>query len=324
MPARSSPLWSFKAAHIAACAALLLTLTAGLSRLAVAQDQPPPFQGQQTAEPTYDQAIFQNRIPAGQLAFLNQFAGWTTKDVVRDKQFRKLMKSVVPDCEFHYGRDKPLLYALDEAFDGSTDLVLLRAGRYFLLGGHQGQYLAGRGFLWFDLKDGIFLGGFYFTPTNGEPTPSLVITSQQVEERLLKMSQLPQAFSEDLFHWSQAYRVSQVTTRYFITGSKKRILLEHDEDYCLSANGIFAPPGDACEQLNADAADIDLNAAYYLQQINYATNGTAWELNPEQLTWINVRNTTCGNGPNPLACRIHMTRERTRTIIHRPSPPPHR
>ena len=47
----------------------------------MAQDQPPPSQDQQTAEPPYDQAIFQNRIPADQLTFLNQFAGWTAKDV---------------------------------------------------------------------------------------------------------------------------------------------------------------------------------------------------------------------------------------------------
>jgi len=295
-------------------------LAVNLSQFALAQDrsEPTPSQVQQVTEPPYDQAIFQNRIPVGQLAFLSQFAGFTARDVLRDKQFRKLMKSVIPDCEFHYGRDKPLNYALDEVFDGSTEPILIRDSRYFLLAGHQGQYLAGRGFLWFDLKDGIFLGGFYFHPTNGEPTPSLVILSQQIKERLLKMSQLPQAFSEDLFQWSQAYRISAITTRYFITGSKKRILLEHDEDYCLSANGTTAPPGDVCEQLDADAADSDLTAAYYLQQINYATNGTAWGLNSEQLAWIDLRNSTCGNGPNPMACHIHMTRERTRTIIHRP------
>jgi uncharacterized protein YecT (DUF1311 family) len=314
---------SFTASCVVPCAALALVLATNSPRLASAQDRSQASsQAQQATEPPYDQAIFQNRIPADQLAFLNQFAGWTAKDVLRDKQFRKLIKSVIPDCEFHYGRDKPLTYALDEVFDGSTEPVLIHDGRYFLLAGHQGQYLAGRGFLWFDLKDGVFLGGFYFTPTNGEPTPSLVIFSQQVKERLLKMSQLPQAFSEDLYHWSQAYRVSPTTTRYFITGSKKRILLEHDEDYCLSANGTAAPDGDVCEQLNADVADVDLNAAYYLQQINYATNGTAWQLNPEQITWIGVRNNTCGGGPNPLACRIHMTRERTRVIIGRP--PGHR
>ncbi len=39
--------------------------------------------------------------------------------------------------------------------------------------------------------------------------------------------------------------------------------------------------------MNADAADIDLKAAYYLDQTNYATKGTAWMIaSPEQISWI--------------------------------------
>src|SRR5580658_3996546 len=62
---------------------------------------------QQSAPPAqvsnYDPAIFQKPIPADQLAFLNQFDGAPSGDLVRDKQFRKLMHSVIPDCMFHYG-----------------------------------------------------------------------------------------------------------------------------------------------------------------------------------------------------------------------------
>lgn len=45
----------------------------------------------------------------------------------------------------------------------------------------QGPCLRGRGFLWFDLDEGIVLGGFYFTPTNGEPTPTLTVFSRQLK-----------------------------------------------------------------------------------------------------------------------------------------------
>ena len=70
-------------------------------------------------------------------------------------------------------------------------------------------------------------------------------------------------------------------------------------------------------QSNADAADIDVTAAYYLDQIHSATNGTAWMIGPDQQAWITLRNTTCGGLANPLGCRISMARQRTHIIIHR-------
>jgi hypothetical protein len=40
-------------------------------------------------------------------------------------------------------------------------------------------------------------------------------------------------------------------------------------------------------QLNADSADNDLTASLYLQQVNYATNATAYMIdNPGQVTWM--------------------------------------
>jgi uncharacterized protein YecT (DUF1311 family) len=69
--------------------------------------------------------------------------------------------------------------------------------------------------------------------------------------------------------------------------------------------------------MNADAAEVDMNAAYYLEQVNYATNATAWMINGEdQVAWIAIRDRTCV-GPNPLPCRIRMTRQRTRVIVTR-------
>ncbi len=67
----------------------------------------------------------------------------------------------------------------------------------------------------------------------------------------------------------------RLLTRYFITGSNKRILLEHDEEYC--AAGMATSGDTACVQMDADAADIDMNTAYYLEQVNYATNANGMD-----------------------------------------------
>jgi uncharacterized protein YecT (DUF1311 family) len=279
------------------------------------QDPQAPASNSSVANPVsnYDKAVFQKPIPNDQLAFLSQFDGTPSKDLVQNKQFRKLMHSVIPDCTFHYGWDMPLTDALEMVLKGSPLPVRIRDGRYVLISGRSGPYLAGRGFVWIDLQDGLALGGFYFHPTNGEPTPTVNVFSKQVKEETLKMSQLPLAFAEDLSQWSVESKVPRVTTRYFITGSNKKILLEHDEDYCAPAAGV-APPD--CQQINADAADIDLNAAYYLEQTNHVPNATAWMITgDDQVAWLQVRENTCRVGPDPLGCRIRVTRERTHVIL---------
>jgi len=293
--------------------------------------QPQSLKPQETQPPVSqdDKAIFQKVIPADHLGFLNHFSGSTSGHVIRDKQFRRLMHSVIPDCMFHYGWDMPLSDALDLVLKGSPLPVQIRVGRYFLVSGRSGPYLAGRGFLWIDMQEGIALGAFCFHPTNGEPTPTVVVFSKQVQvkEKSLGMSQLPPEFGKYLSQWSKETGVPPVTTRYFITGRNKRILLEHDEDYCSPPDGTDgtspASPG-ACEQMNADAADIDMNAAYYLKQVDYATNATAWMgVGQDQIVWIQTRDATCRVVPDRLECRIRMTRQRTRVIINR-KPVPHR
>jgi hypothetical protein len=337
MPSFRAFLRQFKVSYVLGFATLSLLLTGILLPTAAfgsanAQQSGPPPQSteQQPQQPqpqgppppasNYDKAIFLKPIPADQLAFLNQFAGVPSKDLFRDKQFRKLMKSFVPDCMFHYGRDMPLSDALEMVIKDSPQPVEIRDGRYMVLSGRSGPYLAGRGFIWIDMQDGVALGGFYFHPTNGEPTPSVVIFSRQVKEDPIGESQLPPAFVDDLIQWSTESRVPPITTRYFITGSNKRILLEHDEDYCMQADGTTAPPESGCQQMNADAADIDMDAASYLDQTHYATNATAWMINdPEQIAWLQVRTDTCRIGPDPLGCHIRMTHERTHVIIKRSS-----
>ncbi|MGB2642460.1 MAG: lysozyme inhibitor LprI family protein [Candidatus Acidiferrum sp.] len=273
--------------------------------------------------PTYDKSIFQNPIPSDQLAFLHQFAGAKTKDLFRDKQFHKLMHSLLPNVIFHYGRDMSLSDAMDMVMRGSSLQVQIREDRYVLIYGHRGPYLKGRGFLWIDMKDGLGLGAFFFAPTNGEPTPTVTVFSKQILEDSLEMSQLPPAFAQDLDQWAADSKMPMLTTRYFLTGMKEKILLEHDEDHCAASNGAAPPPESMCEQLNADAADIDMNAAYYLEETHHATNGTAWMITgANQVAWIQFRENTCRMGPDPLLCRIRLTRARTRTFL-RPQLTPH-
>ncbi len=319
-------LGKISALYVLVIAALFLIATPALRANASGQESgsaqesnpPPRSSAPQPPVSNSDKVVFQNPIPGTQLTFLNHFAGSASKDVIRDKQYRKLMHSVITNCMFHYGSDMPLSDALEKVLDGSPLPVQIRDGRYVMVSGKSGPCLMGRGFMWIDMQDGIALGGFYFRPTNGEPTPTVTIFSKQVKAESLKMSQLPAAFAGDLGEWSVEFRVAPVTTPYFISGSNEKILLEHDEDYCTPMAGTTAPPQEECEQMNGDAADLDENAAYYLEQTNHATNATAHMINgDDQVAWIQVREDTCRISPDPLGCHIRITRERTRVIIHR-------
>ncbi len=282
-------------------------------------------EAQSEQPPQYDKAIFQKPMPSNDLSFLSKFAGAESKAVIRDKQYHKLLQNVVPDCIFHYGHDMSLMEAIDTVLKGSPLPFQVRDGRYAIISGHSGPYLAGRGFIWIDLQEGIGIGGFYFRPTNGEPAPTVTIFSKQVKERTLALSQMPPAFVEDLNMWSKESYITPITPRYFITGFNEKILLEHDEDFCASADGSAPPPQEVCERMNAEATDIDLTAAEYLDQTNHTTNATAWMIDdPAQVAWIQVRDQTCSAGPNPLRCHVAMTREHIHVIVRRHPEPPHR
>ncbi len=311
------------AAPFLIAAGILLCNSAG-DAFGKPQNVTPPSQ---SAPPQFDPAIFEKPAPSDQLAFLNAFAGQMSNDVIRDKQYRKLLHAVVPDCMFHYGSDMPLMTALDNVIEGSQQSAEIRDGRYLVISGHMGAYLLGRGMIWIDMQTGIGIGAFYFHPTNGEPTPTVNVFSRQLKEKSLAMSQLPAAFAEDLSAWYADNGIPAITTRYFITGNNEKIVLEHDEDYCAPATGATGPDQEDCEQMNADASDVDMNAALYVEQTHHATNATEWMIeDQDQVVWIQVRDDTCRSGPDPLACHIRMTRDRTRVILHRgpaPHPPPH-
>jgi uncharacterized protein YecT (DUF1311 family) len=70
----------------------------------------------------------------------------------------------------------------------------------------------------------------------------------------------------------------------------------------------------------ADAADDDMNAAYFMQETGNVANATAWMLGPDQIAWLQVRDRTCG--PRGYSCRVHITRERTAVLTGHPAPRP--
>jgi uncharacterized protein YecT (DUF1311 family) len=268
---------------------------------------PPP-------EPSPPPAVFQNRIPADQLAFLNDYAGKTAREIQKDKRFRNLMKLAIPRTEYHYGRDMPLSETVETLLDGDPLPIDIRDGRYAMVASHGGPYLSGRGFLWFDMRDGIALGGVYFHPVNGEPTPTLAIFSRQLTDTALVMGQLPVAFQQDLAQWVLVAGPRLVSPRYFIPENGKKYVLVHDEDYCAYETGA-PPPQGQCQEMNAEAADADVNAAYFMQETHNAANATAWMLGPDQVAWIGMREQSCGLGPVGLGCRIRITRQRTRVLL---------
>jgi uncharacterized protein YecT (DUF1311 family) len=129
------------------------------------------------------------------------------------------------------------------------------------------------------------------------------------------MSQLPVAFQQDLAQWVLVAGPRLVSPRYFIPENGKKYVLVHDDDYCVYQSGPPPPPQDQCQEMNAEAADADVNAAYFMQETHNAANATAWMLGPDQVTWIGVRDRSCGLGPVGLPCRIRITRQRTRVLL---------
>jgi uncharacterized protein YecT (DUF1311 family) len=266
-------------------------------------------------EPPPPPAVFQNRIPPDQLAFLNDYAGKMAREIQKDKRFRNLMKLAIPRTEYHYGRDMPLSQTVETLLDGDPLPIDIRDGRYAMVASHGGPYLSGRGFLWFDMQDGIALGGVYFHPTNGEPTPTLAIFSRQLTDTALSTSQLPVAFQQDLAQWILVAGPRLVSPRYFIPQNGKKYVLVHDEDYCAYQSGVPPPPREQCQEMNAEAADADVNAAYFMQETHNQANATAWMLGSDQVAWIGMRDQSCGLGPVGLPCRIRITRQRTRVLL---------
>lgn len=261
-------------------------------------------------------AVFVNTIPSGELAFLNDYAGRMEKEVRKDKRFHNVLKALIPRTAYFYGHDMDMWETVDDVLDADPLPVTIRDGRYAMVGTSGGGFHGGRGFVWFDMQAGIGLGGIYFRPTNGEPTPTLAIYSRQLKDRALEMSQLPLEFARDMSQWEMVSGMPPVTVRYFIPDNGKKYALLHDEEYCNHPANVAAPPQDQCQQLDAEAADKDMDAAYFMQQTGNRSDATAYMLGPDQVAWIGVRAQTCGG---VLACQIRLTRRRTRVLIGMPN-----
>lgn len=276
------------------------------------QDVPPPPPGPPPP------AVLQNLIPPAELGFLHDYANDTSNDILKDKRFKNLLKQAIPHTEYHYGTDKSLQDASEELLRTNAIPITVRDQRFVTISTRGGSYLAGKTLLWFDMQTGMALGSIYFHPTNGEPSPTLTIFSRQLTDTDLSMSQLPEDFIIDLDNWERGTRIPAISVQYLIPANGKKYVLMHDEDYCFHDQDEPAPEG--CEQDNADAADDDMNAAYFMQETHNAANATAWMLEPDQIEWLGVRDRTCGL--NGFACRIAITRRRTAVLIGHPVPVP--
>jgi len=281
---------------------------------AATQDAPPPPPGPPPP------ANFKDPIPATELAFLNDYAGKQPKELMKDKRFKQLQKGITPSTRYFYHYDIELSDARNEVFDNEPQPISVRDGRYVMVSSAGGgdQHMLGRGFLWFDMQAGIGIGGIYFHPTNGEPTPTLAVFSKQMTDTALSMGQLPPEFLNDFDQWAQVAKVHTISPRYFIPANGKKYVLVHDEDYCFRPDNAPKPAG--CDELNAEAADDDMNAAYFMQETHNASYANSWMLDPQQIAWLSVRERTCG--PNNFGCRIEITRRRTGELIGHPVPPP--
>ena len=244
----------------------------GILQPNVAEQKKGDASGRPSSRPL-DQAIFQKSIARNQLEFLNDYAGRPAYEVVRERRLHELVNMLVPYTPFHFGLDMPLPNAIEAILSGSPTPVEIREGRYMMVSTQSGRGSA-RGFIWLDMQEGIALGGIFFHPTNGEPTPTLTLFSKQVKQDSVDMGQLPVAFAQDLSQWAATAGIPPITTRYFINASSEKIVLAHDEDFCRRAEGMPVLPEDVCKQMNASAAEVDITAAHFLDQTHYASNAT--------------------------------------------------
>jgi uncharacterized protein YecT (DUF1311 family) len=289
----------------------VLVLLAGNARPPLALSPQTSGGTQASDEPPAEATIFRNTLTPDQLSMLKGVLGRPASDLLKDGTFRKLLHAVVPATPFHFGRDMPLEDALKTVLASAPLPAQIRDGRFVMIASQGGPNFRGRGFIWFDLQAGMALGGIYFHPTNGEPTPTLTLFSKQVLDESLEMTQLPFDFFVDMRQWAATAGVPPVPTRYFINFQGRKIVLVHSEDFCGHLENEPAPPEAACEEMNEHAADLDLEAAYFLAHTHNASNATmGMAVGMDLPEWIKFRDESCGQAPDPQRCRIRLTRQR--------------
>lgn len=223
---------------------------------------------------------FGRPIESGELTFLKEYAGRMADDADGKRKVKTLVGQIAPYTPYHFGIDIPLPQVLAVMVLTVPEPIEIRDGRYAMISGRlspnqHSRNHRGRGFLWVDMREGFALGGIFFYPSNGEPTPTLTIFSRQLDRRSVKMSQLPRAFTEDLSHWAAMTGIPPITTRYFIGASGEKSVLTHDENYCLRSGDVATPsPKGVCKEMNEQASLIDMMATQFMEHTHNASNAT--------------------------------------------------
>ena len=66
--------------------------------------------------------------------------------------------------------------------------------------------------------------------------------------------------------------------------------------------------------MNAEAADADLEAAWFTKATGHLSDATAFLLEPDYTAWVALRQRTCGVR---LECRVVYTRRQTQQLLGR-------
>ncbi len=261
-------------------------------------------------------------MDAKQLAWLRKYEGRPTFEVTSDSRFHSLVQAATPDAIFHLGYDMPLSQAIESMLNGPSFAVELRdglpkdaAGRYLMISAQRSARGIGQSFYWFDLQQGVTFGGIFFNPTNGEPTPTLTIFSNQIGDPVTNPSQLPAAFLRDLESWQMARNIPHMTVRYFINASGRKSVLMHDREVCIPATGSVAGDPSECQAMNEAASESDLQASLYLLRIHYAEGSPArTKLEAAQSEWEESELSGCESKPDRLGCRTQLMRARAQEL----------
>jgi len=247
--------------------------------------------------------------------FLSDYKDKSVRAILKDKRFGNLMKLAIPNSELRYGRGRTISATLGTLLDSDPMPIQIRNGRYVMVASGGDPMLNGIGFMWFDIENGIAIGGVYSHSTQGESGPEMTVFSSQLRDSSLSIGQFPTAFQNDLSQWILATGLYFVSTRYYIPENGRKYALLHDEDYCAYRQDVPPPPRAQCEELNAEAAEADMNAAYFLAKTQNAADAKPQVLDQDQLAWIVLREQSCGLGPAGLQCRLRLTRQRTQVLI---------
>lgn len=242
--------------------------------------------------------------------------GDSSRDAVLSEKFQDLVASVTPAAIYHFHIDMPLATAFSVVIRGPAEPIAMRDGRYIMMSACQVPACSSaRALLWIDTSARLAIGALEFTPSNGEPTPTQTLFSNQILDVITEPSQLPDAFIADLREWSKASKLRAPMARYFINGRGFKTAVPHDDDNCAGGNRS-ALPLSLCAGMNVAAADQDVQAAFYLLVNGYTNGPVRTELQADQDKWRRDRQTACGMGVtlDALACQLKYTRDRVHAL----------